>query len=84
MTARDAAAALIDLLPGDAVLWLQTDPAAVDWSLAAEIALHHEPTLRPFQTTGLRAFLETEREATYARLNADYHQREPGGPIIRR
>ena len=84
VTARDAAAALADLVPGDAPLWLQPDQGAVDWALAAEIALHHEPALRPFQTTGLRAFLETEREATYARLNADYHQREPGGPIIRR
>ena len=84
VTERDAPAALIDLLPGDALLWLQTDAGAVDWSLAAEIALHHEPALRPFQTTGLRAFLDAEREATYTRLNADYHQPEAGGPVTRR
>jgi hypothetical protein len=84
VTARDAPAALVDLVPGDAPLWLQTDLGAVDWALAAEIALHHEPALRPFQAAGLRAFLAAEREATYARLNADYHQPVAGGPVIRR
>ena len=84
VTARDAPAALADLVPGDAPLWLQTDLGAVDWALAAEIALHHEPALRPFQAAGLRAFLAAEREATYARLNADYHQPVAGGPVIRR
>jgi len=84
VTERDAPAALIGLLPGDAPLWLQSDAGAVDWSLAAEIALHHEPALRPFQTTGLRAFQEAEREATYARLNADYLQPESNGPVVRR
>lgn len=84
VAARDAPAALIDGLPGDAMLWLLTDAGDVDWTLAAEIALHHQPALRPFQVTGLRAFLDTEREATYARLNADYHQPEAGGPVIRR
>ena len=84
VTARDAAAALLAGVPGDAPLWLQTDPGAVDWALAAEIALHHEPALRPFQAAGLRAFLAAEREAAYARLNADYHQPVAGGPVIRR
>ena len=84
VTARDATAALADLVPGDAPLWLQTDPGAVDWALAAEIALHHEPALRPFQAAGLRAFLAAEREAVFARLNADYHQPVAGGPVIRR
>jgi hypothetical protein len=84
VTEREAPATLADLVPGDALLWLQADPGAVDWALAAEIALHHAPALRPFQATGLRAFLEAEREATYARLNADYHQPEAGGPIVRR
>jgi hypothetical protein len=84
VTARDAAAALIDLVPGNAPLWLQPDTGAIDWALAAEIALHHEPALRPFQATGLRAFLEAEREATYTRLNADYEQPVAGGPVTRR
>ena len=84
VSARDAPAALIDGLPGDALLWLLPDAGDVDWALAAEIALHHEPALRPFQATGLRAFLAAEREATYARLNADYHQPVAGGPVIRR
>ena len=84
VTARDANAALLAGVPGDAPLWLQTDPAAVDWALAAEIALHHEPALRPFQAAGLRAFLAAEREAVFARLNADYHQPMAGGPVIRR
>ena len=84
VTAGDAAAALLAGVPGDAPLWLQTDPAAVDWALAAEIALHHEPALRPFQAAGLRAFLAAEREAVFGRLNADYHQPVAGGPVIRR
>lgn len=84
VSAGDAPAALLEAVPGDAPLWLLPDPAAVDWALAAEIALHHEPALRPFQATGLRAFLEAEREATYARLNADYHQPVAGGPVTRR
>lgn len=84
VTVRDAPAALIALVPGDAPLWLLPDGGDIDWALAAEIALHHEPALRPFQATGLRNFLAAEREATYARLNADYHQPEAGGPISRR
>jgi hypothetical protein len=84
VTARDAPAALIAGVPGDAPLWLLPDGGDVDWALAAEIALHHEPALRPFQANGLRAFLEAEREATYARLNADYQQPVAGGAIERR
>lgn len=84
VTARDAAAALIAGVPGDAPLWLLPDSGDVDWALAAEIALHQQPTLRPFQATGLRAFLEAEREATRARLNADYQQPVAGGAIERR
>lgn len=56
----------------DAPLWLDPDPARVDWALAAEIALHHVPGLRPFQIEGLRAFIEAEREATFGRINDGY------------
>jgi|GEM_PF-1999249 len=73
-----AAAALLAAVPGDAPLWLQTDEAAVDWALAAEIALLHEPGLRPFQVDGLRAFIAAEREAGFAAMNRDYGA-EPGG-----
>jgi len=81
---EDAAQALLADLPPDARLWLLPAPDAVDWALAAEIVLHHEPALRPFQTDGLRTFIAAEREAAYARLNADYGQGAPGGAVIRR
>ena len=82
--ARDAAAALLEGLPEDALLWLQPDPQAVDWALAADIVLHHEPALRPFQAEGLRAFIAAEREAAFARLNADYHRPVAGAAVLRR
>jgi hypothetical protein len=84
VTERDAPALLADEVPGDALLWLHKDTTAIDWALAAEIALHHEPALRPFQANGLRAFVDAEREATFTRLNADYLQPAPGGPVVRR
>jgi hypothetical protein len=82
--ADEAPAALLADLPEQARLWLNPNPLDVDWALAAEIVLHHRPTLRPFQIEGLRAFIAAEREASYARLNADYHQPEAGGPVQRR
>lgn len=70
--AEAAAEVLLAQLPDEALLWLDGDPAAIDWGLAAEIVLHHDPTLRPFQIERLRAFVDAEREAVFARLNADY------------
>lgn len=82
--AHEAPAALLELVPDGEPLWLQRDAQAVDWALAAEIVLHHEPALRPFQADGLRAFIAAEREASFARLNADYHQPVAGGTISMR
>lgn len=76
-TAVAAAQALLAARPGtaaDAPLWLDPDPNTVDWALAAEVALHHLPALRPFQIDGLRAFIASEREAAFARLNGAYQE----------
>ena len=69
---EQAVLAMLAGVPEEAPLWLQPDGQQVDWALAAEIALHHEPALRPFQTEGLREFIAAEREATFARLNQAY------------
>ena len=80
--ADHAAETLLSLVPDDAVLWLHAGMQDIDWTLAAEIVLTHEPALRPFQATGLRSFIETEREAGFARLNSAYQQM-PGGARLR-
>jgi len=73
---------LLALLPEGASLWLTS--AEVDWVLAVEIVLHHEPGLRPFQIEALRAFAQSEREATFARINDGYHRPAGGGPALRK
>ena len=73
-----ATEALLDQVPGTARLWLHLQAEDIDWALAAEIVLTHEPALRPFQAKGLRAFIDAEREAGFARLNSAY-QAAPGG-----
>ena len=70
--------AMLAALPAQALLWLLPDAQAVDWALAAEIVLTHQPTLRPFQADALRGFIAAEREAGFARLNSRY-QAAPGG-----
>ncbi len=82
---REAAAdVLLTQLPDDALLWLLPSTMDLDWALAAEIVLHHDPALRPFQVEALRAFVAAEREATFARLNADYQQAAAGSAVTRR
>ena len=61
-----------------------TGAGQIDWALAAEIVLHHDSALRPFQSNGLRAFIASEREATFARLNADYARPPGSGAVLRR
>ena len=78
LPADTAADALLAQVPDAAPLWLLAGPEDVDWALAAEIVLHHEPALRPFQAQGLRHFIEGEREAGFARLNSRYRP-APGG-----
>ncbi len=78
--APDAAAdALLAWVPDQAPLWLHPQPDDVDWALAAEIVLTHEPALRPFQAAGLRSFIDSEREAVFAQLNQRYQQAPGGG-----
>ncbi len=86
--ADQSAPALLALVPGAAPLWINPAAQDVDWALAAEIVLLHQPALRPFQTNGLRAFIESEREARFARLNNDYQppvaQAGGAGAVCRR
>jgi hypothetical protein len=79
---RGGVDALLALLPQGASLWLTS--AEVDWALAVEIVLHHESGLRPFQIEALRAFAQSEREATFARINDGYHRPAGGGPALRK
>jgi hypothetical protein len=76
-----AADALLALTPGEASLWLASSD--VDWALVAEIVLHHDPTLRPFQAEALRAFVQAEREAAFVRINDGYRRPEGGGAAER-
>ena len=83
--ADSADQALLALVPADALLCLQrptTTDDPIDWALAAEIVLHHDAALRPFQAQGLRDFIAAEREATFTRLNSSY-QAAPGGAVAR-
>ena len=77
-----AAEALLAQVPADALLWLHGQPQDVDWALAAELVLTHQPALRPFQTTGLRSFIDAQREASFTHLNQHYQQ-APGGARLR-
>ena len=80
-----AAEALLALMPADALLCLQrptSNDDTIDWALAAEIVLHHDAALRPFQAQGLRDFIAAEREATFTRLNNRY-QAAQGGAVAR-
>ncbi len=79
-----APAELLRELPEPNPLWLVPEVQDVDWALAAELVLLHEPALRPYQIDGLRAFMAAEREADYARLNDGYSLREAGGAVVRR
>ena len=82
VAADQAAETLLAEVPGAAPLWLHPAAQDIDWALAAEIVLTHEPGLRPFQTAGLRSFIEAEREANFAWLNSHY-QPAPGGARLR-
>jgi hypothetical protein len=73
---------LLPLLPADASLWLCDE--AIDWALVADLVLHHEPALRPFQMKALRGFAEAERRADFERVNNGYGQIETGRPVQRR
>ena len=79
--------ALLSAVPDAAELWLMDQTEQVDWALAAEIALHHQTALRPFQIDGLREFIAAEREACFGRVNAAYAastEAASHGAIVRR
>jgi hypothetical protein len=61
-------------VPEQAPLWIGELDA--DWPLIAELVLLHDAALKPFQLETLRALIEEERLARFARLNNAY---EPGG-----
>ena len=77
-----AAEVLLPLLPKGAMLWLCDE--AIDWALVADLVLHHEPALRPFQVKALRGFAEAERRGDFERVNDGYFQPAPGRPVHRR
>lgn len=77
-----AAEAALPWVPDEAEIWVA--PVDIDWGLVGNVVLHHDATLQPFQLTGLRAFVEAERLATYDRVNDAYSVPEPGHPPTRR
>jgi hypothetical protein len=79
---EDAGDALVALMPGDAQVWVSAHD--LDWELVAELLLHHDGDLRPFQRKALKEFLDAERVANYTRLNADYRLPSAGQPVERK
>jgi hypothetical protein len=79
--ADDAGAELLRYLPPDAEVWV-TEPD-IDWALAGEAVLLHEPGLRDFQLKELRAFVDAEKLANWERLNTAYKLPASGQPIER-
>ncbi|HEY4084004.1 MAG TPA: hypothetical protein VGM81_25220 [Burkholderiaceae bacterium] len=83
--ARDslmAADQLLDWLPADALLWL--GQFYVDWPLAAEVLLRHEPALSPFLAQVLRDFTALERMAQAQRIHKAYEPAAPGRMLRRK
>ncbi len=78
---EDAGAELLKYMPPQAELWLSEHD--IDWALAGEAVLLHEPDLRDFQLKELRAFVEAERQATWERVNKAYKLPGTGQPIER-
>lgn len=74
---------LADIPDADS-LWLADASDGIDWALAADIALHHEPALRPFQIEGLRDFIAAEREAGFGRVNDSYARDSANGAVVQR
>jgi hypothetical protein len=73
---------LLPHIPEEAPLWL--GEPEIDWAALAELAMLHQPELRPFQLKGLRAFVEAVSEAAFKRQNDQYHQPAPGLPVRRK
>lgn len=80
--AEAAAAPLLQALPEQAPLWISE--LEVDWALLADLVLHHDAALKPFQVKALRALAEAERLAAFERLNSAYEPAGEGRPLRRR
>jgi hypothetical protein len=78
---EDAGEELLKHLPADAELWLAEQD--IDWALAGQAVLLHEPGLREFQLKELRAFVDAERQATWDRVNTAYRLPGTGQPLER-
>jgi hypothetical protein len=78
-TRPDALQALLEELPAEAALW--SADLEADWGLVAELVLHQDAGLRPAYAQGLRDFVEAQRSASLARLNAGYQTQ---GRVTRR
>jgi len=77
-----AAEQLLERLPEGSLLWLgQQD---IDWTLAAEVLLQHEPALSPFLAQVLRDFSAIERLALSKRIHKAYEPAAPGQLLRRR
>ncbi len=78
-TAFGALHQLLAELPGGAQLW--SADLDGDWALVAELVLHQDTALGASQAQALRALIEAERNASFARLNDSYAQQ---GRVARR
>lgn len=66
-------------VPAQASLWLAE--LEVDWGLLADLVLHHDAALKPFQIEALRALAEAERIAQFERLNSAYEAARADQPL---
>jgi hypothetical protein len=70
---------LLAQLPPEGLLW----PAELDtdWGLLANLVLHHDANLRPAHVQALQELVESERRASFARVNDGYARQ---GDVARR
>ncbi|KQY85313.1 hypothetical protein [Pelomonas sp. Root1444] len=70
---------LLGQLPPEASLWAAD--LDTDWGLLANLVLHHDANLRPVHAEALRELVESERRASFARVNDGYARQ---GDVARR
>jgi hypothetical protein len=70
---------LLVQLPPEGLLWAADLDA--DWGLLANLVLHHDGNLRPTHAEALQALVESERRASFARVNDGYARQ---GDVARR
>lgn len=69
-------------VPAQASMWLAE--REVDWGLLADLVLHHDAALQPFQIQALRSLAEAERLAQFERLNSAYEAATAEQPLRRK